>query len=197
MNSIDNLNEKHIKMQRELVNFYTHVLSLLTNNKKIHEENQDNDKKIITTFETKIDKKNSQIKAIYKKEIVNKKIKIPNKKLYLIIMTIEITNDINKIKRASLKEEADNDNYIIVSNLSINKTNIYNNMKEMKNYESLEEIINNKNIYQIIKNANKELCSYQYNSKQLRKRILNNFNIEDIFVYFAIKSISFLLLFCF
>ena len=79
MNSIDNLNEKHIKMQRELVNFYNHVLSLLTNNKKIHEENQDNDKKIITSFETKIDKKNNQIKAIYKKEKYNENLKIPNK----------------------------------------------------------------------------------------------------------------------
>ena len=161
--------EKINKNKMEIINFYNNVIPLISNNKRINEKSNDNDKTIITSFESKIDKKNGQIKAIYKKEIINKKIKIPNKKLYLIIMTIEITNDINKIKTASLKEEADNDNYIIVSDLSINKTNIYNNMKEMKKYESLEEIINNKNIYQIIKNANKELCSYQYNSKQLRK----------------------------
>ena len=163
------MNEKINKNKMEIINFYNNVIPLISHNKRINEKSNDNGKTIITSFESKIDKKSSQIKAIYKKEIVNKKIKIPNKKLYLIIMTIEITNDINKIKTASLKEEADNDNYIIVSDLSINKTNIYNNMKEMKKYESLEEIINNKNIYQIIKNANKELCSYQYNSKQLRK----------------------------
>ena len=163
------MNEKINKNKMEIINFYNNVIILISNNKRINEKSNDNDKTIITSFESKIDKKNGQIKAIYKKEIVNKKIKIPNKKLYLIIMTIEITNDINKIKTAILKEEADNDNYIIVSDLSINKTNIYNNTKEMKNYESLDEIINNKNIYQIIKNANKELCSYQNNSKQLKK----------------------------
>ena len=85
-------------------------------------------------------------------------------------MTIEITNDINKIKTAILKEEVDNDNYIIVSDLSINKTNIYNNMKEMKNYESLKEIINNKKAYQIICNANKELSKYNNNEKTYIKK---------------------------
>ena len=119
MNNTNNLNEKHIKMQRELVNFYTHVLSLLTNNKKIYEENQDNDNKIITTFEIKKDKKNNQIKAIYKKEKYNENIRIPNKKIFLIIMNIEITNDTNKIEEAILKNEADNDYYIIVSNILI------------------------------------------------------------------------------
>ena len=84
-------------------------------------------------------------------------------------MKIEITNDNNKIEEAILKEEADNDNYIIVSNLSINKKYIYNNIKEMNSYDNLKELLNNKKAYQIIKNANKELCSYQYNSKQLRK----------------------------
>ena len=39
----------------------------------------------------------------------------------------------------------------------------------MNSYDNLKELLNNKKAYQIIKNANKELCSYQYNSKKLRK----------------------------
>ncbi len=170
MNNTNNLNEKHIKMQRELVNFYTHVLSLLTNNKKIHKENQENDNKIITTFEIKKDKKNNQIKAIYKKEKYNENIRIPNKKIFLIIMNIEITNDTNKIEEAILKEEADNDNYIIVSNLSISTKYIYNNIKEMNRYDNLKELLNNKKAYEIICNANKELSKYDNNEKTYRKK---------------------------
>ncbi len=163
------MNEKINKNKMEIINFYNHVLTLLTYNKKMHKVNQENDNKIITTFEIKKDKKNNQIKAIYKKEKYNENIRIPNKKIFLIIMKIEITNDTNKIEEAILKEEADNDNYIIVSNLSINTKYIYNNIKEMNSYDNLKELLNNKKAYQIIKNANKELCSYQYNSKQLRK----------------------------
>lgn len=170
MNNTNNLNEKHIKMQRELVNFYTHVLSLLTNNKKIHIVNQENDNKIITTFEIKKDKKNNQIKAIYKKEKYNENIRIPNKKIFFIIMNIEITNDTNKIEEAILKEEADNDNYIIVSNLSINTKYIYNNIKEMNSYDTLKELLNNKKAYEIICNANKELSKYDNNEKTYRKK---------------------------
>ena len=164
------MNEKINKNKMEIINFYNNVIILISHNKRINEKSNDNDKTIITSFKSKIDKKSGQIKAIYKKEIVNKKIKIHNKKLDLIIMTIEITNDINKIKTAILKEEVDNDNYIIVSDLSINKTNIYNNMKEMKNYESLKEIINNKKAYQIICNANKELSKYNNNEKTYIKK---------------------------
>lgn len=163
------MNEKINKNKMEIINFYNHVLTLLTYNKKMHKVNQENDNKIITTFEIKKDKKNNQIKAIYKKEKYNENIRIPNKKIFLIIMKIEITNDTNKIEEAILKEEADNDNYIIVSNLSINTKYIYNNIKEMNSYDNLKELLNNKKAYQIIKNANKELCSYQYNSKKLRK----------------------------
>ena len=59
-------------------------------------------------------------------------------------MKIEITNDTNKIEEAVLKEEADNDNYIIVSNLSISTKYIYNNIKEMNSYDNLKELSNNK-----------------------------------------------------
>ena len=86
-------------------------------------------------------------------------------------MKIEITNDTNKIEEAILKEEADNDNYIIVSNLSINTKYICNNIKEMNNYESLKEILNNKKVYQIICKANKELSEYKNNEKKYRKKI--------------------------
>lgn len=170
MNNTNNINEKNIKMQCEIVNFYNNVLTLLSNNKKIHKENQENDNKIKTTFEIKKDKKNNQIKAIYKKEKYNENIRIPNKKIFLIIMKIEITNDTNKIEEAILKEEADNDNYIIVRNLSINTKYIYNNIKEMNSYDNLKELLNNKKAYQIICNANKELSKYNNNEKTYIKK---------------------------
>ena len=85
-------------------------------------------------------------------------------------MKIEITNDTNKIEEAILKEEADNDNYIIVSNLSINTKYIYNNIKGMNSYDNLKELLNNKKAYQIISNANKELSKYDNNEKTYRKK---------------------------
>ena len=85
-------------------------------------------------------------------------------------MKIEITNDTNKIEEAILKEEADNDNYIIVSNLSINTKCIYNNIKRMNCYDNLKELLNNKKAYQIICNANKELSKYDNNEKTYRKK---------------------------
>ena len=164
MNNLINNNKN------EIIKFYNQAIIFLLNHTKIYNEKHINGKKIIISFEIKIDKKNNQIKAIYNKEIIDKNIKIANKRTYNIIFKMEITPDTNKINNAILKEEANNNNYIIVSDLSINAKYIYNNIKETNNYDNFDKILNNKKVYQILSKANKELSEYNNNEKKYRKK---------------------------